>query len=157
LRITTKRSNIKKKQSKMQSGVTVDDVCVTAMNSEIKTSRPSKRYIIYTINRERIEIADRGERAETWDQFAAKLINDRARDPCYGVFDFDYHDDGVQKSRILFISWIPDGTSVRPRTIYAGTKETIKNALGGSFVSIDATSGDQLTTAAITARAVAGR
>ena len=47
--------------------------------------------------------------------------------------------DGRPTSKLVFISWNPDTGSVRSKMIYSSSKESIKAALNGVGIHINAT------------------
>jgi len=53
-------------------------------------------------------------------------------------------DDGRPTSKIVFLSWAPDTAKVRPKMVYAGSKEAIKRALVGVGIHLNATDRSEL-------------
>jgi cofilin len=79
---------------------------------------------------------------KTWDDFTADLPESDCR---YAVIDVEFEtDDGRPTSKIVFLSWAPDTAKVRPKMVYAGSKEAIKRALVGVGIHLNATDRSEL-------------
>jgi len=127
------------------TGIHVHDDCVLVFN-ELKTKK-AYRYVLFTIQDNKIVIVkDKGARDETYDAFLAKLSKD---EPCYAAFDFEYDSDDVKRGKLVFISWIPDTAKVKPKMIYAGTKDALKQKIEGGLVEVQATDASEVTYDAI--------
>ena len=123
------------------TGITVSDDCVTTFN-DMKTSKKFQ-YIIFTIkDQKEVVIGETGVRGASYDDFVAKLENDQ---PCYAVFDFEYDTPDGKRGKLLFFSWIPDTAKVRPKMIYASTKEGLKQKIEGGLVDVQATDASMTT------------
>ncbi|GAB2220708.1 hypothetical protein Droror1_Dr00008375 [Drosera rotundifolia] len=97
------------------------------------------RYIIFKIDEKKREIVveKTGEPTEDYEHFIAALPENDCR---YAIFDFDFMSaDNVPKSKIFFIAWSPSTARVRPRMLYATSKETFKRVLDGFHYEIQAT------------------
>ena len=112
------------------SGVAVQDECVTVFN-ELKLKHTMK-YIIYDMNdaMTEIKVLKTGGKEATYDEFLKELPDAECR---YAVFDVDYVDPKTQSSRnkITFFAWCPDVAKVKPKMIYASSKEELKKRLVG--------------------------
>eukprot|EP00744_Colponema_vietnamica_P004000 GILI01006043.1.p1 GENE.GILI01006043.1~~GILI01006043.1.p1 ORF type:complete len:151 (+),score=57.04 GILI01006043.1:43-453(+) len=114
------------------SGVRVSDGAVTAFN-DLKTKKVG-RYVTFVItNDTEITVATIGERKETYEEFVAKL--DKSA-PLYAIFDFEWETADGPRDKILFITWIPDGSKVKAKMLYASSKAALGSALGGGFVEV---------------------
>ncbi|KAL4912403.1 cofilin [Aspergillus aurantiobrunneus] len=123
----------------LASGVTITDECINAFN-EFRMSGGAKgaktKFIIFKIadNKKEVVIDDTSKDPD-YEVFLSKLEN--AKDskgnpaPRYAVYDVEYDLGGGegQRSKIVFISWVPTDTPTLWSMIYASTKENLKNAL----------------------------
>jgi cofilin len=129
--------------SLQSTGVQVADE-VTTTFSDFKLQQGEKlRYMLYKIeNKKTIEIADKGERTKTFDDFCNCLPDDDCR---YGLIDLEFTTtDGRPTSKLVFITWNPDTASIRNKMLYSGSKESIKGALNGVGIHINCTDRSEL-------------
>eukprot|EP00293_Proteomonas_sulcata_P000437 CAMPEP_0184328406 /NCGR_PEP_ID=MMETSP1049-20130417/143604_1 /TAXON_ID=77928 /ORGANISM="Proteomonas sulcata, Strain CCMP704" /LENGTH=220 /DNA_ID=CAMNT_0026650713 /DNA_START=243 /DNA_END=905 /DNA_ORIENTATION=+ len=121
----------------MSSGVGVTDDCVSAFN-DLKLKH-DRKYIIYTMNEKMTEIIveENGGKDATYDEFRSKLPSDQPR---YGVFDCEYTDPktGSNRNKIVFFAWVPDNAKVRPKMIFASSKDELKKRLVGVACEVQA-------------------
>jgi len=112
------------------SGVAVADACVTTFN-ELKLKH-SMKFIIYGMDEamKEIQVLKTGGKEATYDEFLKELPEADCR---YGVFDIEYEDPKTKSSRnkIAFFAWCPDVAKVKPKMIYASSKEELKKRLVG--------------------------
>ncbi|ORY73909.1 cofilin [Protomyces lactucae-debilis] len=123
------------------SGVILSDECVKAFN-ELKLGK-TLRYVIYTFNSNNTEIvvehkSDSGD----WEDFTAKLPENECR---YAVYDVKYEKggDGV-RSKLVFIFWAPDTAKVKSKMVSASSKDTIRRALNGVGIEVQATDSSEV-------------
>ncbi len=57
----------------------------------------------------------------------------------YAVIDFEFEKDGCKKSKIIFVTWVPDTAPIRKKMIYASSKDKFKRELDGIQVEIQGT------------------
>jgi len=58
----------------------------------------------------------------------------------YAVFDFEWDTkDGCKKSKIVFVTWVPDTAKIRQKMLYASSKDKFKRELDGIQVEIQGT------------------
>lgn len=57
----------------------------------------------------------------------------------YAVFDFEFDRDGCKKSKIVFVTWVPDTSPIRSKMLYASSKDKFKRDLDGIQVEIQGT------------------
>ena len=74
------------------------------------------------------------------------MIYDLPDNDCrYAVINIEFDTDkGRPISKLVFISWNPDTSSVCPKMLYSGSKEAIKAALNGVGIHINATDHSEL-------------
>jgi len=141
-----------------QSGVSVSPQCIEAFN-ELKLGK-SVRYVIYKLSDDYKEVVvEETSNAPDYEVFRSKLENAKVKDrsgndavgPRYAVYDFEYEMSSGEgkRSKILFVSWIPNDTPVKPRMTYASSKDALKRALNGIAMEIQANDGDDIEHAAI--------
>ena len=84
-----------------------------------------------------INIDATGERGASYEDFCKELPEN---EPRYGVIDLDFETkDGRPTSKLIFISWNPDTGKIRDKMLYSSSKESIKSALNGVGIYINAT------------------
>jgi len=135
-----------------QSGVSVAPECVSAFN-DLKLGKETK-WIIYKISDDWKEIVVEETSTEAdFGVFREKLLNAKSKDRKgkegmggrYAVYDVEYETDGEGKrSKITFISWVPDDAPQYPRMMYSSSKEAIKRALNGLAADIQANDADDI-------------
>ena len=126
------------------TGVVVDDDVAFAFTEfKLKRGDFKLRYFVYKIeNKQKIVIEKQGSTEKTYDDFVAELPDDDCR---YGLIDLEFEtDDGRPTSKLVFITWNPDTASVRPKMLYSGSKEALKNVLSGVGIHINATDHSEL-------------
>ncbi|KAG8526184.1 uncharacterized protein KY384_000177 [Bacidia gigantensis] len=141
-----------------KSGVAVAPECITAFD-DLKLSKKIK-YIIFKISDDYKEIVVEDTSSEAdWDKFQEKLLNAKSshrgkegKGPRYAIYDLQYELEGGEgtRNKIVFISWSPDeGALVMPKMTYASSKESLKNALTGIAVEIQANRDDEIEYATV--------
>ncbi|CAL5208190.1 unnamed protein product [Lathyrus oleraceus] len=97
------------------------------------------RYVIFKIDEKTKEVVveKTGSPAESYDDFTASLPENDCR---YAVFDFDFvTSENCQKSKIFFIAWSPSVARIRPKMLYATSKDRFRRELQGIHYEIQAT------------------
>jgi len=118
------------------SGVQVcEDVNETYQ--KFKLSKTQRFYTYKIEDKKLIKIDSCGPRDATYDDFCSKLPENEAR---YGLIDLEFlTKDGRPTSKLVFVSWNPDSGSIRNKMLYSSSKESIKAALNGVGIHINAT------------------
>jgi len=137
-----------------QSGATVNQECVTAYN-DLKLTKKYK-YIIFKLSDDNKEIVveSTGEPGSDYDEFRDKLINAESttktgavsKCPRYAVYDVEYNlasGEGT-RNKITFIAWSPDDAGIKPKMVYAASKEALKRTLTGVAVEVQANDIDDI-------------
>ncbi|KAL1870737.1 hypothetical protein Daus18300_005057 [Diaporthe australafricana] len=118
------------------SSVQIQDECITAVK-ELRSRRDGNKpcYIIYKISDSRQSVVvDEISSDKNYEVFLNKLASatdDKGKPaPRYAAYDVEY-DLGEKGKRVstAFISWVPDGTSIKTRMVYASTREQLNKAL----------------------------
>mmetsp|Transcript_94743 Transcript_94743/g.265290 ORF Transcript_94743/g.265290 Transcript_94743/m.265290 type:complete len:143 (+) Transcript_94743:110-538(+) len=128
----------------MATGVVVDDEVASAFQGfKLQSAGFKLRYYIYEIvDKKTIKIEKSGDRSKTYEDFCADLPENDCR---YGLIDLEFEsDDGRPTSKLVFITWNPDTGSIRNKMLYSGSKESIKTALNGVGIHINATDRSEL-------------
>ena len=56
------------------------------------------------------------------------------------MYDFEWETkDGCKKSKIVFVTWVPDTAKIRQKMLYASSKDKFKRELDGIQVEIQGT------------------
>eukprot|EP01083_Nonionella_stella_P076757 209311_1 len=71
-----------------------------------------------------------------WDSFVDVLVENS---PCFAVNDFHFDDNGVDRTKLLFVSWIPDTCRAMEKMLYSSTSEGLKTKLDGIQKKVQAT------------------
>jgi len=124
----------------MSSGVSVADDVVTTYN-ELKTGR-KHRYILYKMNNDFTEIVvDKVvPNSATYDDFIAELKALPKEECRYAVFDFEWTtSEGALRQKICFYVWCPDTSKMKPKMLYASSKDAIRKKLVGLGAEIQGT------------------
>ncbi|KAG5456836.1 MAG: hypothetical protein BJ554DRAFT_3309 [Olpidium bornovanus] len=73
----------------------------------------------------------------TYDDFIAALPPDACR---YAVYDFEYEKPGEgTRNKICFFAWSPDIAKVKPKMVYAASKDAIRKKLDAIATEIQGT------------------
>lgn len=99
----------------MQSDLQRTKVQQKAQISDLQSRHLKSRIFIFTKVFEK-----RGEREEDWANFIQSLP---AKEPRMCVFDLEYtNKDGMSCSKLFFTYWLPDGTPLKNKLLYATFK-----------------------------------
>jgi cofilin len=125
----------------MSSGVTVNQQCLETY-SDLKL-RKKYRYIIYRINDQSTEIIVEKTAERTGDSPAQyeELIQVLPETECrWVVYDFEFEKgDAGKRSKLMFISWVPDSAKIKPKMLAASSRQALRQALQGIAGEIQAT------------------
>jgi len=119
----------------MASGVAVNEDCIKAYN-ELKLGKKLK-YVVYKLSNDNKEIVveTRSDSAD-YDQFLETLPENDCR---WVIYDFEYESGEGPRNKILFYAWSPDTCKIKPKMLYASSKEALKKSLPGLAVEIQGT------------------
>ncbi|XP_049851025.1 uncharacterized protein LOC126324550 [Schistocerca gregaria] len=127
----------------MSTGISIDENVVSEFN-EFKL-RSKYRYMILGLSEDSksISILKTAPSEATYADFLADLPSNDCR---YGILKFDYDagNDGWRTKMVLFM-WTPDKAKVKPKMIYAGTKDALKKALQGIQIEIQGTDASEVS------------
>merc|ERR1719240_1098452 len=113
----------------MSSGVQVDQECISEF--EQMKIRSKYQYIIYKItdDKKSIMIECKGDKGASFDEFKSKLPDGDCR---YAVLDVEINTkSGAVANKLIFVAWSDDNASVKPKMLYASSKDALKKALTG--------------------------
>ena len=125
------------------SGVQVNADCVEAFE-EMKI-RSKYQYIIFKITDDKkfIEIEKKGEKGASFADFTACLPDADCR---YAVLDVEINTkSGATTNKLIFVAWSDDNASVKPKMLYASSKDALKKALTGINEEYQATDRSDLS------------
>jgi cofilin len=111
------------------SGVQVNED--VSKEFELMKIRNQYSYIICKISDDKkfIEIECKGEKGASFDEFCSKLPSDDCR---YGVLDVEINTkSGATTNKLIFVAWSDDNASVKPKMLYASSKDALKKSLTG--------------------------
>jgi cofilin len=116
------------------SGAKIADECIREFE-EFKL-RGKYGYIMYKLDMTTMNIAiDKTAAPGTsYEQFLADLPQDEAR---YAVKHIGYTtEDGGQRTKLVFVTWIPRDSSVKTKMLHASSLAPLKQALNGIAISL---------------------
>eukprot|EP01064_Diplonema_japonicum_P030198 TRINITY_DN506_c0_g1_i1.p1 TRINITY_DN506_c0_g1~~TRINITY_DN506_c0_g1_i1.p1 ORF type:complete len:155 (+),score=62.51 TRINITY_DN506_c0_g1_i1:56-466(+) len=132
------------------TGVTCDNDCV--QKYEALKTKSTCQGIEFAIEGDKIIAAKEFAKGTSWADFVKSMPNE-AR---YYVWDFSFEDEGVSKSKLLFITWNPDSGKIKTKMLYAGSKDALKKKIEGGLIEVQANDVDDLDLELITGRARKG-
>ncbi|RGP64658.1 actin depolymerizing factor [Fusarium sporotrichioides] len=85
------------------------------------------QYIIYKIDMPNSEfIVDEPSRNKNWNEFVYNLPED---EPRLIVYNFQFERDGVARTKIIFINWVPKPAPMEYKKVQGAAKGTLKQSL----------------------------
>jgi len=119
------------------TGVKLNDACVNMFN-EFKL-RKTHNWITFKLNDALTEIVidKTGDPSSTYDEFLKTLPDNDCR---YAVATVHYTTPAEgERTKIVFFLWAPEGSKVKSKMLYAGSKDTVKKGLPGIQTEIQGT------------------
>jgi len=135
----------------MSSGVQCDPSCVSEY--EDMKIRSKYQYIIFKItdDKKSIVIEAKGEKGASFEDFKAALPDADCR---YAVLDVEINTkSGATTNKLIFVAWSDDNASVKPKMLYASSKDALKKTLTGINEEYQATDRGDLDHAEIKKKA----
>jgi cofilin len=89
------------------------------------------QFIIFKITDDKkfIEIEKKGAKGASFDEFTKELPDGNCR---YGVLDVEIQTkSGATANKLIFVSWSDDNASIKPKMLYASSKDALKKSLTG--------------------------
>lgn len=133
------------------TGITVSDECLHAIKSGKETGY---KYVIFSIkniqgSKQEIQVDKVGHRDATHEEFLAEFPNNDNR---YAVLNISFEmpsttegvNEGIRK-KTIFVAWNPEISSVKSRFTYAASRKSLKQALPGINIEIQAGSLESLS------------
>ena len=93
--------------------------------------RSAYKFMIFKISddKKNIMIEHKGEKGASFDDFCSKLPDGDCR---YAVLDVEIDTkSGATANKLIFVAWSDDNAPVRPKMLYASSKDALKKALTG--------------------------
>jgi len=113
----------------MSSGVQCSPECISEF--EQMKIRSAYKYIVFKItdDKKSIEIEKKGAPSSSFADFAKELPDGDCR---YAVLDVEVTTkSGATANKLIFIAWSDDNASVKPKMLYASSKDALKKMLTG--------------------------
>merc|ERR1712070_128859 len=113
----------------MSSGVQCAPECLEEF--EAMKIRSTYQYIIYkiTADKKSIVIEAKGAKGADFADFKSKLPDGDCR---YAVLDVEINTkSGATANKLIFVAWSDDNASVKPKMLYASSKDALKKTLTG--------------------------
>ena len=113
----------------VNAGLKTNADCISSFN-ELKI-RKKFRYIIYAIKDSNISIEKALDASADFKY--GDFVNYLAAcdGPRFAVLDYNYSEENVERSKIIFIFWCPDNVRIRDKMTYAAAKEDFQKKLTG--------------------------
>ncbi|KAL7414455.1 hypothetical protein BDY24DRAFT_385243 [Mrakia frigida] len=125
----------------MSSGASVSQECLSAFQ-ELKTGKKIK-YIIYGMNADNSEIVVLKTSTEkSYDTFLEELPETECR---WAVYDMEFDSGEGIRNKLCFYMWTPDGAKIRPKMVYAASKDALRKSLVGISTEIQGTDFDEVS------------
>jgi len=81
----------------------------------------------------------------TYEEFLEELREAACKgEGRYAVYDVQYNDGTQNKTKLVFICWVPNSIGVRQKMLYASSKAEIKKKLVGVGKELQATDMDEI-------------
>ena len=93
--------------------------------------RSAYAFIIFKItdDKKSIVIEHKGEKGDDFAKFCSKLPDSDCR---YSVLDVEINTKaGATTHKLIFVAWSDDNASIKPKMLYASSKDALKKALTG--------------------------
>ncbi|KAH0834059.1 actin-depolymerizing factor homology domain-containing protein [Lanmaoa asiatica] len=69
----------------------------------------------------------------------AEFLNHLPEKECrWAIYDFEFEKDG-RRNKICFISWSPDEAKIKPKMVFASSRDALRRKLDGIAVEIQGT------------------
>ncbi|OLL21970.1 Cofilin [Neolecta irregularis DAH-3] len=142
-----------------RSGVSVDKECNNAFQ-DLKLGKKF-HYVIFKLDSDAKNIvvdkigaksseekASKMDSKEIYEEFIEHLPETDCR---YAIYDFQYVKSAEEgfRSKIVFIAWSPDESSVKSKMVYASSKEILRTLFSGVGVELQATALDEVDYASV--------
>jgi len=130
-----------------QTGVKLADDCISHFN-EFKL-RKTYGFLTFKLTDDlsQVVIDKTGAPSASYDEFLATLP---ANDCRYGVVNVNYSTPAEgDRSKIVFILWVPETSKIKHKMIYAGTKDTVKKGFNGIQADVQGSDKSEVEIAAI--------
>ena len=114
---------------------------------------PRAQYIVFKITDDKkfIEVEKKGEKGASFEEFCGTLPDNECR---YAVLDVPITTkSGAETSKLIFVAWSDDNASIKPKMLYASSKDALKKALTGINEEYQATDRSDLDFAEIKKKA----
>ena len=129
--------------------------CVPEVLAEFEQMkiRSAYGYIVFKITDDKkfITIDCKGEKGASFEEFCSKLPDGECR---YAVLDVEINTkSGATTNKLIFVAWSDDNASIKPKMLYASSKDAIKKTLTGINDEYQATDRGDLDLAEIKKKA----
>merc|ERR1712046_358016 len=82
-----------------------------------------------TDDKKSIVIEHQGAKGASFDEFTSKLPDQECR---YAVLDVEINTkSGATANKLIFVAWSDDNASIKPKMLYASSKDALKKTLTG--------------------------
>ncbi|TIB42517.1 hypothetical protein E3P86_00352 [Wallemia ichthyophaga] len=119
-----------------QNGVPVADECLTTFQ-DLKLGKKHKYMILKISDDSTAIVCEKTSNSDNYDEFLNDLPEN---EPRWAVYDFQFTkgDEGT-RNKILFYAWAPDTAKVKPKMMYASSKDALRSKLNGIHFDIQCT------------------
>eukprot|EP01083_Nonionella_stella_P052537 139354_1 len=129
----------------MDAGINCPDDVVGEFKAQQTKSK--YHYVIYNIENKKSIKIDKSllckDNEWDWDDFVDVIMD--SGEPRFATVDFHYEArDGLNKTKLLFVSWVPDTARATHKMLYASTSEGLKQKFDGVQKSVQATDESEL-------------
>jgi cofilin len=137
------------------TGIAINDDCMQVIKS-LKTSK--YRYVIFSIkpttgSKQEIQVEKVGEHDSSHEEFLQQFpVNDNRYALINITFEMPSSTEGLNegvRSKSIFIAWNTESSSVKSRFTYAASRKSLKQALQGTGIEVQAGTLDSLSMEAL--------
>ncbi|CED85064.1 actin depolymerizing factor [Phaffia rhodozyma] len=129
----------------MSSGASVNQECLSAYQ-ELKAGKKIK-YIVFGMSPDNTEIVVLSKSTEkSYDSFIEQLPENECR---WAVYDFEFDSGEGIRNKLVFYMWTPDGAKIKPKMVYAASKDALRKSLVGIHTEIQGTDFDEVSEATV--------
>ncbi|KAJ2722045.1 cofilin [Coemansia sp. Benny D115] len=91
-----------------------------------------------------------GEQPQTEEEMYEEFLKHLPPNECrYAVYDMPATKNGVTNNKLVFISWSPDDSKIKPKMVYSSSKNDLVRKLEGIYHLVQATDADEISFASI--------
>ena len=134
------------------TGIRVNSEVVELYN-QFRFGKGGMRFFTCKLSDDMTEVVldSTGASNSSWEDMEATLPKHECR---YIFFHFNYEEEGGKRSKIVFMTWCPEGSTIKQKMLYAATNQTLKRMFEGIGCAMQACDASELCKEQVMARLV---